>query len=131
MIDTTTKEFKELIMSCSHPLVQKKWSPTVGDWIYDEDYKFVGIITDYNEGFAAEIRWTGGGTSDFYVNDRMVWIPLPIDTINPERGVWKWIDWEKYMMEDTGEHSTLSIMEVHYGSLRTLLDIFLRQQRKG
>jgi hypothetical protein len=66
----------------------------IGDRYYDKKFKSCSIIhtvmaINYIEGRLA-----------YYVR-----LPLPIDPVNPERGLWGMIDWDKYRIAsyDNGE----------------------------
>ena len=64
-----------------------------------------------------------------------LWLPLPIDPINPERGVWSWIDWRQLGLSavavgPTGELEIECYPGMYFEGepLTVLLKVFLWQQ---
>ena len=124
MIDTTTPEFQELIKLCEHPMVKGKWNTEIGDIVYNKQIKIIAYIYNLSSDKFLTGEYIGlvskKEIADCYQkNNNLVWIPLPIDPINPERGVWSWIDW--------GDDNLVwwsNEMDFYYG----VLEIFLTQQ---
>lgn len=111
----------ELLKLISHPLVQAKRKGTeFYDLFYCIDCKKVLSLSKADKDY----------------EHTQLWLPLPIDPINPERGVWEWIVWDS-VGEANINDGILTIGYVDkYGTCETvtgdplevLLKVFLHQQ---
>ncbi len=77
------------------PIFPKDWR--AGDWCYDEQTQSLGVYvgeysrqgrTSYTIAYAHCL---------VYADDmsRYLHVPLPIDPVNPERGLWGMVDWSR------------------------------------
>ena len=62
----------------------KGWKRQPGDWFYNKKSK-----TLLNCG------------ADAILIHKDIWLPLPIDPVNPERGLWGMVDWKSYELITT------------------------------
>lgn len=81
-----------------------------------------------------EMTWKDFRSDDALMYDSFLWLPLPIDPINPERGVWNWIDWcgwslAVFQSGDLYAYNKFGCMVTFEGDpLTVLLKVFLYQQ---
>jgi hypothetical protein len=76
---------KEYIRLCSIPAVQEKIREGMG--IEENNICFCGLSKE-NHGFIEDHDYAGSQTPNII-------IPQPIDSQNPERGLWGMVDWNK------------------------------------
>jgi hypothetical protein len=146
---------QELIDLISRKEVQDKWNPHAGDRVYrkytifgDEldskiwsDEQRVEIII-IRQPSSVKSFWhctNEKGEERLLTDEEMqkttcLWLPLPIDPINPERGVIDWIDKEYWLitflhdgqMQATQRHFNYRTYQGN--PLTVLLEVFIRQQ---
>jgi hypothetical protein len=108
-----------------HQRLQPLYKKMMGDWRPKD-----GVYQDsFGEGFVvrvhvkrgiqkAEIYFKSVDTVMEYditvLNDFAIRIPLPIDPVNPKRGLWGMVDWSKLRYEQWGPDGELAIFKLPY-----------------
>ena len=81
----------------AHPKMQEKFReamgiPIAGDRLY-MDRQGLGI---YHSNGLVYFQITAYAFR--LIDERFIRLPLPIDPVNPERGLWSMVDWEKFFV---------------------------------
>lgn len=95
------------------------WIPKEGDRVTLDGDNYTGFITkikDKKDGGYVYVRWSDGKESCDKPSfmDEFIWLPLPIDPVNPERGLWGMVDWSKLRYEQWGPDGELAIFKLPY-----------------
>jgi hypothetical protein len=130
----------ELFDIISHKEVQhKKGKWQIGDRGLWHGFLCMAIAPEDRSEYVRVMRISDGATDevDLRKQGELLWLPLSIDPINPERGVWNWIDWWR-KIQVVGISPTEIALRVfrdpHYSVLYegdpliVLLKVFLYQQ---
>jgi hypothetical protein len=88
----------------------------VGDRVYYTPDSFFGLVERINRPDYVIVRWTSSGApSSMEVKKaNCIFIPLPIDPVNPSRGLWGMVDWSKLRYEQWGPDGELAIFKLPY-----------------
>jgi hypothetical protein len=87
-----------------HQRLQPLYKKMMGEWqgydkaIQDGIEGRIIVMFDYNNQPSTFVFWSDYEIEPIPLKDDTLRIPLPIDPVNPERGLWGMVDWEKYYL---------------------------------
>ena len=96
MNDEELRHYKAL-----QPVFREKMGEwQAGDWGYHVVINGIFWVA-YPEGELLMVYWKGHESPKDVFRSNAIYLPLPIDPVNPERGCWGMIDWQIFWCEPT------------------------------
>jgi hypothetical protein len=102
--------------------IQDKW----GRWQVGDHFVYRGkeYIMYFGEPDSLSCVSVKGQLTTFYKiqESEFIWLPLPINHINPERGLWGMVDWDRYSDKFISPDGQYLVMQRRGESLHNLVD---------
>jgi hypothetical protein len=108
-----------------HKKLQAFYKKMMGEWIpkdgvYQGSFREGFIVRTHSKRgvIIADVYYKSVDTVMVYdvrtLNDLAIRLPLPIDPVNPSRGLWGMVDWSKLRYEQWGPDGELAIFKLPY-----------------